>query len=375
MGADILIIDDDQVITEGFKELLSKHGYNVECAADEREAIYALKEKPYNVVLTDIVLKETTGIELIPKIRELSKDADIIMVTAYPSAESSVQCFRAGASDYLIKPIRKEELLHSIERCQHSKEEAKELIVLKRLKETTEKSSREKNLFLMQVSHDIHKIMDSIIGYNNLMLKTPINDKQAESLNAIKSSSCFLRNLADNILDVARIESEAIQFKHEPFLLDEAIEDIARILYPSVKDKPVQFSYEIDKEIPKKLIGDVDRLKQILLNLLSNAAHFTERGEINLKARLMTILGSGCHVFFIVKDTGPGIKKDRQMDIFKPLFQSSKSSGPHRQSYGLGLWICKILVENMGGLISVHSAIGKGSEFRFSIRFDLPPQN
>ena len=143
------------------------------------------------------------------------------------------------------------------------------------------------------------------------------------------------------------------------------------IVYPLVKEKPIQFLYEIEREVPRALSGDGDRLRQILLNLISNAVKFTQRGEITLKVKLMTILGKGCHVFFIVKDTGCGIPKERQMEIFKPIFQTQKPMKKEHSGAGLGLWICKVLVEKMGGLISLHSEPEQGSEFRFSIRFNL----
>jgi signal transduction histidine kinase len=296
------------------------------------------------------------------------------MVTAYPSTESAVQCFRAGAFDYLLKPVRADELVHVIKRGLRHKEETLETSTLERVKETAEKANREKSLFLMQVSHDVRTIAESIIGYNDMLVRSNVDDKQIKHLNSIKANSHFLRSLADNMLDIAKIETERIRLKHQPFSLTEVIENVARIVYPSIEAKPVEFSYEINKDVPPALVGDSDRLAQILLNLLSNATKFTEKGEISIRARLMTIFGKGCHVFFVVKDTGPGIPKDRQMDVFKPFFQMEKQTHTHREKYGLGLWICKVLVEKMGGLISLHSEVGVGSEFRFSVRFDLPQE-
>lgn len=371
MSTNILVVDDDTAILDGFKELLEGEGYDVDAAANEREALGNLKENQYQVVLMDIVLKETTGIELIQKIQEVAKDTVIIMVTAYPSTESAIRCFKAGAFDYLIKPIKKDNLIAAIERSAERKKEEQEINSLKRIKETAEKANQEKTLFLMQVSHDIHTVMDGIIGYNNLLLKTTLDKKQAEYTSAIKSSCNFLRNLADNIFDIAKVEVGKLHFKEEDFDLNDVIKDVARIAYPSIQAKPVQFSYEIDKEIPKYLNGDPDRLKQILLNLISNAVKFTDEGEITLKAKLMTVIGKGCHVFFTVKDTGPGIPKEKQMEVFKPFFQADKTQKATYGGFGLGLWICKVLVEKMGGLISLHSETGKGSEFRFSIRFNL----
>jgi len=375
MDNNILIIDDDAAILDGFKELLEQDGYEIGVAANEREALSHLRERHYRIVLMDIVLKETTGIEMIPKIQALSEDTVIIMITAYPSTESAIRCFRAGAFDYLIKPIKKNDLVRAIERGRNSKKEEQEINSLKRVKEAAEKANNEKTLFMIQVSHDIHTLMEGIIGHNNLLLKTRIDEKQAEYLSAIKMSCSFLRNLADNVLDIARIETGKLNFKEEDFELAGVIKDVARITYPFIKEKPIQFLYEIEKDVPRYLNGDPDRLKQILMNLISNAVKFTKSGEITLKIRLMTILGKGCHIFFVVKDTGPGIPKEQQMEIFKPSFQIDKTSKAKPAGLGLGLWICKVLVEKMGGLISLHSEPEKGSEFRFSIRFNLTKED
>ena len=237
MNANILVVDDDTAILDGFKELLEKERYTVDVAANEREAVANLKQQHYHIVLMDIVLKETTGIELIRKIQEKSEDTVIIMITAYPSAESAISCFQAGAFDYLIKPIRKSDLLKAIERGCERKKEEQEINTLKRLKEASEKSNNEKTLFLMQVSHDIHTIMDGITGYTNFLSKTKINEKQVEYLSVIKMNCNFLRNLADNVLDIAKVDAGKLNLKEEDFELSAVIKDVARIIYPLIKEK------------------------------------------------------------------------------------------------------------------------------------------
>ncbi|GEM_PF-1830230 len=377
MKTEILVIDDDTSILDGFKELLESEDYHADVASTEKEALAHLRRQAYHVILMDIVLKETTGIELIGRVREIREDAVIIMITAYPSTESVIKCFRYGAFDYLIKPVKKSDLLSAVERGKNSKKEEQEINGLRRLKEAAEKSNNEKTLFIAQISHDIHVMMDSLIAYNNLLFKTNPDQQQVEYLSAIKSGCNFLRNLVDNTLDITKVELGKLALKEEDFELSSLIKDVARIIYPSAKEKPIQLLYEIDKEVPQYLNGDPDRLRQILLNLVSNAVKFTTKGEVLIKVKLMTVLGKGCHVFFVVKDTGCGIPKERQMEIFKPFFQAEKiskgrpASAASAAGAGLGLWICKVLVEKMGGLISLHSKEGEGSEFRFSIRFNL----
>ncbi|MFA5059298.1 MAG: response regulator [Candidatus Omnitrophota bacterium] len=384
MRSSVLIVDDDTSILDGFKEILSKEDFSVDTAENEREALTILKQKQYQLVLTDIVLKETTGLELISKIKEINSETLVVMITAYPTTESAIRSFKVGAFDYLIKPVKKTDLIETIRRGLERKNQQEEVNSVRRIKEALEHAHQEKAIFLMQISRDIDEAMIDMIKDINFLIKMPISEKQVEALSALKTKSLFLHNLANNIVDIAKIETGKLELKEEDFELTHVLEEVAKNVYPAIKGKPVEFFYEIDKEIPRYLKGDQYRLKQILMNLLSNAIHYTQEGEIRLKARLMTVLGRGCHIFFVVQDSGEGIPKEKQMDIFKPrsmehvlpreagaLPHSVVGSQARKESSGLGLWLCKVLVEKMGGLISLHSEQGKGSEFRFSVRFNL----
>ncbi len=369
----ILLIDDDIAILDGFKELLEKEGYNVDTAATSREAVGFVKEQNYELILMDIVLKETTGLELIGQLKNTGRPVPIVMITAYPSVDSAVISFRTGALDYLTKPVRAPILLETVRRALERSQMTQEINELRQTKEKTEKANIEKSLYLIQVSHDIHGLMEGMIRLNNLLLKTPLSGTQAEYATIMKTHCAFLRNFSDNILDMGQIESGKILFKEHDFKLSQTVEEVVKMVYPFLKEKPVAFFYDIDSSIPEYLNGDVNKLKQILMNIILNAVHFTKEGEITLKARLMTVFGRGCHVFFSVKDTGIGIPQEYQMDIFKPLFKASDVAKIRNNfSLGMGLWICKMLVERMGGLISLQSKPDCGSEFRFSVRFNLP---
>ena len=368
MDKNILVIDDDISILDGFKDLLTQEGYWVQGALNEEEALNILKEKEYHVVITDLILKETTGLLLAKKIKEVARNVDIIVITGYPTVESVVSGLRAGICDYLVKPVKKHDLINAIERREEKRKTQIQDPAVVAQPLNAERSS--KHFLLEQAAHHIHAITEEIGTHNQLLLKTLINTKQIEYFQSLNMEHVLLHNLGNNILDIARIDAGRLSLNEDNFELSAIVQNIAKSVYPAIRQKPIQFFYEIDPQIPRFLNGDYNRLRQILINLLSNAVKFTLEGEIRLKVKLMTMIGKGCHVFFVVKDTGRGIAKEKQMDIFKPAF-FKEASQEEKRAGSLGLWLCKLLVEKMGGLISVHSEPGLGSEFHFSVRFNL----
>src|SRR3989338_3506305 len=370
MDKDILIIDDDISILDGFKELLMQEGYRVEGALNEEEALMSLKQKPCRLVITDLILQETTGLDLAKKIKEISADTDIILITAYPTMESAIGSLRAGICDYLVKPVKKAELLSAIQKREQKRKIQPPPLPAPAAQPFLNEDRTSKAMLLEQAAQHIYTINEEIIKHNQLLFKTLINGKQLQYCQSISMDHFLLDNLANNILDIARLDAGEIHLSEDDFEFSAVMQNIAKSIYPAIRHKPIQFFYEIDPQIPHYLNCDYNRLRQILINLLSNALKFTLEGEIRLKARLMTTIGKGCHVFFVVRDTGRGIAKDRQMDIFKTVFFKEAAHEDKRVG-GLGLWLSKLLVEKMGGLISVHSEPVLGSEFRFSVRFNL----
>lgn len=372
MEKNILIIDDDKAILDGFKELLSEESCWVETTDTGKEALNRLKNRHFHVVVMDIVLKETTGIALIKKIKEMSAETVVIMITGYPTTETAIKCFREGADDFLIKPLKKDDLIKAVERGLSQGRDVQQMTRLKRINETMESANQEKTHILKQVSREMSSVMNDILANNDALFKTNLDPAQAEHLMTIKTKGLFLKNLADNILDVINFEVGTLELEEQRFDLKKVVDETFKTSCPLVKNKPVQLSYKIEEDVPQILLGDAKRLRQLLLNLLANALRSTPEGEVLLKARLMATLGKGCHIFFTLKDTSRGIPKDKQMDVFKPSFLAEGSKASQALPSGLDLWMSKVLVEKMGGLISLHSDMGQGNEFRFSIRFNLP---
>ncbi|MBE9491461.1 MAG: PAS domain S-box protein, partial [Bacteroidetes bacterium] len=259
---------------------------------------------------------------------------------------------------------------------------------LKKSKENAEKANRFKSKFLSNLSHEVRTPLNIIIGFANL-LDNNVNDKKLkEYISSIKSSSNSILELIDDILDISRIETGNLDLQFKSVNLFKIIKEIKQMFVMKSSQKQLDFFVEIDENIPKYLILDEVRIKQILTNLVSNAIKYTDRGYVKIivqQTKERSILGSEeIDLRFIVEDTGVGIPESEWGHLFEP-FTQVKSRDDNNRGYGLGLAITKSLVEMMDATISIKSEIDKGSSFfvdipavmvhKFSLSFDQEPDD
>jgi two-component system CheB/CheR fusion protein len=245
--------------------------------------------------------------------------------------------------------------------------EAKHNAELKR--EVAEEAVKSKQQFLSNMSHEIRTPMNAIIGFTNVVLKTKLDETQKEYMNAIKISGDSLIVLINDILDLAKVDAGKMTFEQTPFNLPFSISTMLHLFETKTKEKNVTLITEYDKAIPETLIGDPMRLRQIILNLVSNAVKFTERGTIAVNVRLLKEDAERVNIEFTVKDTGIGIRANRLAKIFNNFEQADNETSSLFGGTGLGLAIVKQLVELQGGNIIVSSEEGKGSTFGFNLFF------
>ncbi|WP_435353066.1 CheR family methyltransferase [Emticicia sp. SJ17W-69] len=233
-----------------------------------------------------------------------------------------------------------------------------------------ENAVKAKQQFLSNMSHEIRTPMNAILGFTNVILKTPINDSQKEYLNAIKVSGDALVILINDILDLAKVDAGKMTFEQIPFNLSLSIDTMIQLFEAKINEKNLAFSKEFDETIPSILIGDPMRLRQIILNLLSNAVKFTSAGKITIGIRKLNENADKISIEFTITDTGIGISTNKLGNIFNNFEQASTETSSSYGGTGLGLAIAKQLVELQGGKISVNSELGKGSTFSFVLDFD-----
>ncbi|UZQ53222.1 response regulator [Trichothermofontia sichuanensis B231] len=232
--------------------------------------------------------------------------------------------------------------------------------------------ARMKSQFLANMSHEIRTPISGVLGMAELLASTQLSPKQQEFVNNLNSSAQHLLSIVNNILDFSKLEAGEMQLDPVKFDLYSCIEEVIDVLAHQFERKRIELAVFIDRDVPRQLEGDVGRLRQILLNLMGNAAKFTAAdGEVSIRVALQANHGGSVLLRFEVKDTGVGIAPEAQAKLFQAFFQGDATTSRRYGGTGLGLAICKQLVERMGGTIGCQSQLGKGSTFWFTIQLGL----
>lgn len=224
-----------------------------------------------------------------------------------------------------------------------------------------------KSQFLANMSHELRTPLNGVLGFTRQLKKTPLNDNQSDFLETIESSAKDLRRIINDILDFSKIDAGKMELESIPFSLRDTVNDVMTLMAPTIFDRGIDVHLGIESSTPDSLRGDPDRLKQILLNLTGNALKFTHQGFIRLDVQYKGGDEHGHKIKFIVSDTGVGIDKKVIQKLFSAFEQADSSVTRRFGGTGLGLNICKKLIEAMGGNISVKSEVDQGSSFYFDI--------
>ncbi len=233
-----------------------------------------------------------------------------------------------------------------------------------------EKAANIKEQFLANMSHEIRTPINSVIGFTNLLQKTEMDQKQAGFVSIIKSAGENLLTIVNDILDISKIEAGMLHFDKSPFSITEVCYQAETLLYQKANEKNLSINTYIDPSVPEVVVGDKERLVQILMNLTSNALKFTEKGGVTISVNTNTKTDHSVSVVFSVKDSGIGISNEKLGSIFQRFEQAEADTTRKYGGTGLGLSIVKNLVEMQGGTVSVKSKEGAGSEFLVTLMYE-----
>ena len=242
---------------------------------------------------------------------------------------------------------------------------------LKRAKELAEHTSMQKDQFVANVSHEIRTPLNAILSFSKLLVQTPLNDRQKEYINNIHTGSENLLTIINDILDFSKIEAGVLRIERVPFNLKNTIATVEQMFRYKAEEKGLDFEITLSDQIPEIIVGDPNRLVQMLVNLLGNAFKFTEKGKIALGVSMLIQVEKNVRLLFKVEDTGAGIPVSKLKEIFKRFGQVSTDSTRKYGGAGLGLTITKQLADLQDGTVRVKSKEGEGSSFMIEIPYKI----
>lgn len=239
-------------------------------------------------------------------------------------------------------------------------------------KRKVEEANASKSTFLSVVSHEIRTPMNAIVGMADILLAESRSEQENKYLRSIKTSGDSLLMIVNDLLDQSKIEAGKMELIESVYELDSLLQEVQLIIENRIDNKPICVKVEVDKKIPNRLVGDRLRIRQILINIMNNAVKFTKEGSITLSIRKVSDTPGGMKLYYSVKDTGQGIRKEDLSKLFMAFSQVNQEENHAKEGTGLGLSISRDFIRMMGGELSVASEFGKGSEFFFEIEQKLP---
>jgi signal transduction histidine kinase len=382
----ILVVERDPSEARRVVEALGEvpeTSFSVDTVHDIAAARRHLSAHAVEAVLLGLSSSSRRGHDVVAEIRGSAPRVAIVALTSHEDEQTALDALKLGAQEYLVKgqidplslgrairsAIQRKLVEEDFNRFDGVEEQRRAIEELRAARRVAEAANRAKSEFLAKLSHEIRTPLGTIVGMADLLIERPPGPEYRECVDMLRRASQALFGLVNDVLDLSKIEAGRLELQRNAFSPLELMESVIQLLRPSAEQKGIRLVSDASPAAPPMIVGDVSRLRQILLNLISNAVKFTDDGVVTASMRA----DSPGVLRFAVEDTGIGIPPEKLTKVFEDFEQVSSSTNRQRGGTGLGLGIAKRLVELMGGRIWVESEPGRGSRFQFTIRFERPP--
>jgi len=366
----ILLVEDDEddyFLTSDYLAQCESPTFELTWVTNSNDAVEVLKTKSFDLCLLDYLLGAENAVDVLGVLKANQFNLPVVILTGQSDATVDEMVMRAGAADYLQKSeIESPRFMRTIRYAMVRRDIENERIERNKV----EQKNKAKDKFLAHLGHELRTPLTSILGYTELLIDDSRNSPFQQELSIIHSNGKHLLSLLNDLLDMSRIMAEKLELNIKDVNLSAFLTDIHSLMRLNAKDKGLSLHVVSSTKIPEFIKTDPTRLRQVLLNLISNAVKFTDKGSITLTISLDDENDENSQqtsLKFSVEDTGIGMPPDKLLNIFQPFEQIEDVMRANHGGAGLGLAISKELVTRLGGDIDVRSRLGEGSTFTFDI--------